>query len=46
VPTFKWKKIKDIFMGTETEPVCFEEKGNCSFVSIIEVYETFTNFFK
>lgn len=43
---FKWKKMKETFMGVQTEPLSFEEPADCSFVSIISVYQTFSVYLK
>ena len=39
VPVLRWKKVKEILMGSESEGIKFEETSTVGFISIDGVYE-------
>ena len=41
---FKLKNMKDAFMGRPEEVPSFEESMTCQFISIISVYEKFSQY--
>ena len=44
VSVFKWRKMKETFIGEESEPLCFDEPMTCNFMSIETVYEHFSQY--